>query len=152
VRQALPISLRAVWRPPLPPAMRSRRAAKKARTTEPRKEGIHNRCGSINGHICELSYTEMLALDAQKRPAKFSTAPPNTEQMGPTSNRGPSIRRGALGPGCNDMGTQSSRTRATPQSAPGKMALRPLLPLCSSRNAACNRRTVIEQESSSANL
>ena len=135
MRRALPISLRAVWCPPLPPAMmyRSRRAAKKARTTEPLQKGSHDRCGSINGHNYELSYTEMLAMDAQKRPATFlrasHAASPNKEQMGPTSNRGPSIRRGALGPGCNDRGTQSGRTRATPQSIPGKMALRPLFPL-----------------------
>ena len=87
----------------------------------------------INGHNYELSYTEMLAMDAQERPATFlrasHAASPNIEQMGPTSNRGPSIRRGALEPGYNDRGTQGGRTRATPQSITGKMALRPLFPL-----------------------
>jgi len=148
MRWALSISLRTVWCPPLPPVMmyRSRRAAKKARTTEPLQKGSHDRCGSINGHNYELSYTEMPALDGQKRPVTFSrashAASPNTEKMGPASNRGPSIPRGALGPRYNDRGTQSGRTRATPQSIPGKMALRPLqgLHLANSRLKPSKRK------------
>jgi len=93
----IPISLRVVWCPLLPLAMmyRSRRATKKARTTEPRQNGIHNGCGSTNGHNNEVLCTEMLALDVQKRPTTFSRAsqavPPNTGQMGPVTNRGPSM-------------------------------------------------------------
>ena len=45
---------------------------KKARTTELRRKDTHNGCDSTNGHDFELSCTEMLALNAQKKPAKFS--------------------------------------------------------------------------------
>ena len=123
MRRALPISLRAVWCPSLPPAMmyRSRRAAKKARTTEPLQKGSHDKCGSINGHNYELSYTEMPAFDGQKRPATFSRVSHAASQ---TQSRWAPRRRGALGPGCNDRGTQIGRTRATPQSAfPMKLVL-----------------------------
>ena len=170
MRRALPISLRAVWCPPLPPAMmyRSRRAAKKSRTTEPRQKGIHNGCGSTNGHNNEVSCTEMLALDVPKRPATFSRAsqavPPNTGQMGPVTNRGPSICDGEPRARVQRQGRAERQDKGQTSVYPWKNGPAPssrtfhlLLP-ANSRVKPSNRKpclitlTWIEQESSSSNL
>ena len=169
-RRTLPISMRAVWCPPLPLAMmyRSRRAAKKARTTEPRRKDTHNGCGSTNGHNIELSCTEMLALDVQKRPATFSrasqAAPPNTRQMGPTTNRGPSIGGGEPRARVQLQGQAERQDKGQTSVYPWKNGPAPssrsfhlLLP-ANSRLKPSKRKpclvtlTLIEQESSSANL
>ena len=68
---------------------RSRRAVKKARTTELRRKDTHNGCDSTNGHDFELSCTEMLALDAQKRPAKFSHVIGTKHKADPSRIEGP---------------------------------------------------------------
>ena len=171
MREALPISLRVVWRPPLPPAMmyRSRRAAKKARTTEPRQKGIHNGCGSTNnGHNNEVSCTEMLALDVQKRPATFSrasqAAPPNTRQMGPTTNRGPSICGGEHRARVQRQGHVERQDKGQTSVYPWKNSITPssatvLGLLSANRRVKPSKRkpclitlTIEKQESSSANL
>ena len=169
-RRTLPISLRVVWCPPLPPAMmyRSRRAAKKARTTEPRQNGIHNGCGSTNGHNNEVSCTEMLALDVPKRPATFSRAsqavPPNTGQMGPVTNRGPSICDGEPRARVQRQGRAERQDKGHTSVYPWKNGPAPSIPtvkglqLSNSRLKPSKRKpclitlTLIEQESSSSNL
>jgi len=73
--------------------------------------------GVDKGKNIQVSYTEILALDVQKRPATLSRHRPfhqTQDRWAPSQIEDPLFVTGNRGPGCNDRGEKSGRTRARP--------------------------------------
>ena len=132
-RRTLPISLRVVWCPPLPPAMmyRSRRERRRRRERQSRAKmasttGAEAPMGTTMRFRAQKYSPLMCRRDLPHFHARHRPFHQTQGRWAPTQIEGPLFELGKLGPGCNDRGEQGGRTRARPRSILGKMALHPL--------------------------